>query len=395
VAERVVGAIPCGSSSLAAEPLMTALDYARELVAFDTVSVRSNVAVTDCIEGHLRRLGCEIERLEYDDANGVRKATVIGRRGSGPGGFAYFAHSDVVPAADWALSHGPFEPTVRDGRLYGRGSCDMKGSLACALAALESHAGSRLSAPVYITVTADEEVGMLGADQVAAESALFREMVAGDARGIIGEPTELDVVYAHKGGTVIRVVSHGRAAHSSTTLGLNANLAMIPFLAEMKAIHDELEHDPRWHNAEFDPPTMRFNIGINDHTHAINITAPQSVCTLYFRKMPGIDPQPIIDRILHQARACGVEAVETNYGQPLYADPRSPFVQECRELAEGAQVRTVGYGTDGARLTALQKLLVCGPGSILQAHTHDEWIALEQLERGTELYQRMIARWCL
>lgn len=373
---------------------MNALDYARDLIAFDSVSAVSNVAVTDYIEAALRRLGCEIERLEYDDAQGVRKATVIGQRGTGRGGFAYFAHSDVVPAVDWALPHGPFTPTVRDGKLYGRGACDMKGSLACALAALERRREARLTAPVYLTVTADEEVGMLGADQVAAESVLFRQMVDGEAHGIIGEPTELDVVYAHKGGTVLRVVSRGRAAHSSTTLGLNANLAMIPFLAEMRAIHDETEHDPRWQNPEFDPPTMRWNIGINDHTHAINITAPQSVCTIYFRKMPGIDVQPLVDRVFAKARECGLEITETNFGQPLYVDPNSPFVKECLELAGRERARTVGYGTDGARLTALRQLVVCGPGNIAQAHTNDEWLSLDQLERGTDLYTRMIDRWC-
>src|SRR5690606_35543394 len=136
---------------------MTALDYARELVAFDSVSAKSNVQVTDHIEAALRKLGFEIERLEYDDSNGVRKASVIGKKGKGTGGFAYFAHSDVVPVRDWALSHGPFEPTVKDGRLYGRGSCDMKGSLACALAAAEQFPAERFKQPLYITVTADEE----------------------------------------------------------------------------------------------------------------------------------------------------------------------------------------------------------------------------------------------
>jgi acetylornithine deacetylase len=373
---------------------MTALDYTREFVAFDSVSVRSNVAVTDCIEGRMRALGFELERLEYDDANGLRKASVVGKRGPGRGGMAYFAHSDVVPAADWARAQGPFEPTVDGPRLYGRGSCDMKGSLACMLAAVERIPAARLRQPVYVTVTADEEVGMLGADQIAAESRMFQEMVSGGSRGVIGEPTLLDIVYAHKGGTVIRTVAKGHAAHSSTTRGLNANLAMIPFLAEMKAIHDETLRDSRWQNREFDPPTMCWNIGINDHTHAINITAPQSVCTVYFRKMPGIDERPLVDRVMAKARECGIEAVETNFGPPVYTDPKSPYVQECLQLAGRDRPRTVGYGTDGARLTALAKLIVCGPGSIAQAHTHDEFIDLAQLELGTDLYTRMIERWC-
>lgn len=373
---------------------MTALDYARELVAFDSVSAKSNVEVTDHIEAVLRKLGFEIERLEYDDKNGVRKASVVGKKGQGTGGFAYFAHSDVVPVQDWALSHGPFEPTVKDGRLYGRGSCDMKGSLACALAAAEQFPAERLKQPLYITVTADEEIGMIGAGDVAKNSVLYREMAEGNSRGIIGEPTELDVVHGHKGGTVIRAVSKGRAAHSSTTKGLNANLAMIPFLAEMKVIHDETVSDKKWQNDDFDPPTLSFNIGINDFTYAINITPPSSVCTVYFRKMPGINVQPLVDRILAKAAECGIEAEEWNYGNPMYTDPKSPYVKECLELADRKASRTVAYGTDGALLGAIKQLVVLGPGSIAQAHTHDEWMALDQFDKGTALYSRMIERWC-
>ncbi len=110
--------------------------------------------------------------------------------------------------------------------------------------------------------------------------------------------------------------------------------------------------------------------------------------------MPGIDVQPLVERVLAKAYECGLEATETNYGQPLYIDPQSPFVRECLELAGRSTPRTVGYGTDGARLTELQQLVVCGPGSIAQAHTHDEFIELSQLESGTDLYTRMIERWC-
>jgi acetylornithine deacetylase len=371
-----------------------ALDYARELIRFDSVSSKSNVEVTDHVERTLSRLGFAVERLEYDDAQGVRKASVIAKKGAGTGGMAYFSHTDVVPAANWALDHGPFEPTIRENRLYGRGSCDMKGSLACMLAAAERLSTRKLQHPVYVTCTADEEVGMLGAKHVAEKSELFREMVAGRSRGIIGEPTELDVVHAHKGGSVIHVVSRGRAAHSSTTKGLNANLAMIPFLAEMKAIHDETLRDTKWQNAEFDPPYLSWNIGINDHTHAINITPPQSVCTVYFRKMPGVDGQELVERTLAKARECGLEATVTSFGQPLYVDPDSRFVRECLELSGRERSRTVAYGTDGAMFGDLEQLVVLGPGSIAQAHTHDEWIDLDQLERGSDLYARMMERWC-
>ena len=271
----------------------------------------------------------------------------------------------------------------------------MKGSLACMLAAAERLSGRKLKAPLYVTTTADEEVGYGGAEQVAQRSELFREMVSGGTRGLIGEPTLLEVVHAHKGTYGFRAVSRGKAAHSSTREGLNANLAMIPFLVEMKAIHDETERDPAWHNPDFDPPVVSWNIGVNDHTRAVNITAAQSICTVYFRPMPGQQPELLLERARRAAAACGVEFEAMSQAGPLYVNPQSPFVREMLELAGREESRTVAYGTDGTMLTALENLVVCGPGSVAQAHTWDEWIALEQLERGTDLYARSIERWCL
>lgn len=308
---------------------------------------------------------------------------------------AYFGHTDVVPADDWKFAeHGPFQPTVKDGRLYGRGSCDMKGSVACALAAAERTASAGLSQPLYIGCTSDEEVGYLGAEQVAKESRLFAEMVQHGTRGVIGEPTKLEVVYAHKGVCGLVATSRGRAAHSSTREGKNANLAMIPYLVEMKAIHDDTETDPAWRHAEFDPPTVCWNIGINDHTRAVNITPPQSVCTIYFRPMPGQDATVLIERARRAAAANGLEFEVKINAQPLYIDPGSPYVREALELAGRAKATTVSYGTDGAMFGALRNMIVCGPGDIAQAHTHDEFITLEALERGTALFERMMRRWC-
>ena len=373
---------------------MDALGFAKELVALESTSVFSNVAITDYIERQLGRLGFVTERLEYNDENGVAKACVIGKRGTGTGGLAYFGHTDVVPADDWSRDHGPFEPAVEGDRLYGRGSCDMKGSIACMLAAAEQSTGTQGAGPLYITCTADEEIGYGGAKQVAERSELFREMVAGKTKGIIGEPTMLEVVHAHKGTYGFAAISRGRAAHSSTRNGLNANLAMIPFLVEMKAIHDEMESDPAWQNDEFDPPTVTWNIGINDHTRAINITPPQSVCTVYFRPMPGQDAQVLVDRAKKAADAFGLEFDLQRVAPPLYVDRRSRYVQEMLRLTGNDTPRTVSYGTDGCMLSELKDLVVCGPGDIAQAHTNDEWIALDQLRRGTDLYHQLIRHWC-
>lgn len=374
---------------------MTALEYTRKLVEFESTSSLSNVPISDYVESTLKTLGFVTERLEYDDANGVRKACIVAKKGSGSGGMAYFGHTDVVPANPWAYAeHGPFQPTLKGDRLIGRGTCDMKGSVACMLAAAEQIGSKPLKHPIYVTCTADEEIGYGGAEAVAARSQLFREMVAGDANGIIGEPTKLEVVYAHKGTYGIVATSRGRAAHSSTREGLNANLKMIPFLAEMKRIHDEVEASAEWQHPEFDPPGISWNIGINDHTHACNITAPQSICTVYFRPGPDQRGSVLVERARKAAADCGIEFELRVACDAIYVDPKSAFVQEVLSVAGQTQAKTVCYGTDGALLTDLRKLVVLGPGDIAQAHTHDEFITLEQLERGTDLYARLIEHWC-
>ncbi len=374
---------------------MDALQYAKELVAFESTSVLSNVSVSDYVEQILEKLGFATERIEYDDADGIRKANVIGKQGEGSGGIAYFGHTDVVPADPWFTDeHGPFTPTVKDNKLYGRGSCDMKGSIACMLAAAEQMSAGELKQPIYITVTADEEIGYGGAAQVAKKSQLFREMVEGESNGIIGEPTMLEVVCAHKGTIWLVATSRGKAAHSSTRQGLNANLAMIPYLAEMKKIHDETESDVVWQNDEFDPPTLSWNIGINDHTKALNVTPPQSVCTVCFRPMPGQKADVLIERAQKSATDCGIDFEVRTRAEPLYVDANADFVQELLNLAGRQNPTTVSYGTDGGKFTAMKKLVVFGPGDIAQAHTHDEWIELEQLELGTQMYVQLIRHWC-
>jgi acetylornithine deacetylase len=374
---------------------MNALAYARDLIRFESTSVLSNIDISRYVEQALRDSGFETEWIEYRDDAGVPKANVVGKKGTGVGGFAYFGHTDVVPADKWfSDTHGPYDPVEVEGRLYGRGSCDMKGSVSCMLAAAARYSASDLKQPVYIVCTADEETGYVGAHHVATRSRYYREMLDHDSWGVIGEPTQLQVVYSHKGAFGFVATSHGRAAHSSTRFGINANLAMIPFLQEMKAIHDQCESDEAWHDHRFEPPTVSWNIGINDFTRAINITAPQSVCTVYFRPMPGQDAEILVRRAEEAAARHGIELLVTRRCPSFYIDPAAPYVQMMLALAEQSQPQTVCYGTDGCVFAELNNLVVFGPGDIAQAHTHDEWIDLQQLELGTEMYGRCIRRFC-
>jgi len=376
---------------------MQVVDYLQELIRFPSVSSESNSEITDCVAEWLVRLGFETERLNYDDEHGIRKSCVQARKGPASGqGLGYFCHTDVVPVSSWSFpKSGPWTPLIADGRIYGRGSCDMKGSLCCMLAAIESLHSTVLKSPLYFVATADEEIGMPGARKVVERSAMYREIVAAQARSIIGEPTQLEIVHAHKGGRAIRVTSIGRAAHSSTGLGLNANLALIPFLYEIRKLYLEMESSPEWRDDRFSPPTPSLNIVICDTNSGLNITSAKSHCTVYFRPMPGQDADGMVERMRRLAESCGLQFELLFAGSPLYTDPETPFIRELLELTSQPSSRTVAYGTDGAIFTELRNIAVCGPGDIAQAHTDDEWISLEQLERGTSLYEQAIRRWCL
>ena len=164
------------------------------------------------------------------------------------------------------------------------------------LVAAQQFSWDELKQPLYFVCTADEEVGFLGAKAVVEESKGYREMVSHGTKAIIGEPTSLEVIHAHKGSCQIIAKSIGKAAHSSTREGLNANLAMIPFLAEMKAIFELSEQDPIYKNSLFQPSTLSWNITVKDDAPAINITPGGSKCMVYLRPMPEVDHQPLLQR---------------------------------------------------------------------------------------------------
>lgn len=351
--------------------------------------------VSKYLEMKLTKHGFVVEKLEYRDKKDVRKVCLVAKKGAGTGGLAYFAHSDVVPAKSWfSKKFGPFEPRVARERLYGRGSCDMKGSIATMLAAAQKFSWDDLKRPFYFVVTADEEVGFVGAKYIVEESKQYREMVNGGTKAIIGEPTSLEVIHAHKGSIKIVAKSRGEAAHSSTTAGKNANHAMIPFLVEMKKIYDESESDIKWQNNLFNPPTFSWNILVKDNSPALNVKPSKSTCMMYVRTMPDVDVQPLLERTKKCAEECGLELSIKKFATPFYVDESSEFVTTSMKLANRNQAKSVSYGTDGGVFTEIEDKIVFGPGSIQQAHTNNEWISLEQLKLGTEIYGKMIRHWC-
>ncbi|TWU24277.1 Acetylornithine deacetylase [Novipirellula galeiformis] len=385
------------------------VDTLSRLIAFPSVSSVSNVEVTECVAEMLRSLGFETEVTTYVDFRGVEKANVLAKRmpsgatGSPAGGLAYFAHTDVVPANDWTgapqaesnqgASAGPFDATIVNDRVYGRGSCDMKGSLAAFLAAVKQVPRESQTRPLWVVCTADEETGFHGARHLVHASAGFREIVEAQPLAIIGEPTELRVIHAHKGITGFRIISHGRAGHSSTNDGVNANVAMVPMLQKIAELHQRTLSEARYQDARFDPPTLSWNFGFTDHGSAINVTPPRSEAWVSLRTMPGIDGNDLIDEARSYAASLGLEFKALEGGDPVWVDADDPCIRAMCELA-GGTAATKCYSTDGGQFSELSQRLVCGPGNIAQAHTADEWVSIDQLGQGADLYRRAIEHWC-
>ncbi|MEP3480348.1 MAG: M20 family metallopeptidase [Fuerstiella sp.] len=372
----------------------------KALIQFPTVSTTSNTECCRWIEKRLEQLGFETEFLSYTDQWGEQKSCISGCLRpandcqSNGRGLAYFCHNDVVPVDSWSFPDaGPWQATRKDDRIYGRGSCDMKGSLACLLAAVEQSSGT-LTAPLYVFCTADEEVGFHGARKIANESSLYKEVVTQQINSVIGEPTELRVVHAHKGGRILQFTAQGRAAHSSTTEGINANFLMIPFLNELNQLLQHLLSNSKYHDDRFDPSSITPNLILNDHTPAVNMTPAQSVATVYFRTMPDIDVESIVKQLLDLAKVHQIKAEKTGGGDPVFTNPTSPFVQQLLKLTGTAASETVSYGTDGGCFSELKNIVIFGPGSIRQAHTDDEYISIQQLQLGVDMFEKLIALNC-
>ncbi len=371
------------------------LRYARRLIEFDSTSSKSNRLICKYLEMKLAKHGFVVEKVEYVDPAGERKVNLIAKKGAGFGGLAYFGHVDTVPATFWSFKpSGPFAPYIQNERLYGRGACDMKGSLACMLTAAQEFDWEQLKEPLYFVCTGDEEVGFHGARAVAAESDFYREMIENRTKAIIGEPTGLEIVHAHKGSLTITACAEGKEAHSSGRDGKNANIAMIPYLQELFQLYKLTETDTRWQNPDFDPPTLSLNIGIKDNSPALNITAGRSIATAYMRPMPKIDVMPLVKRLEELGEKLGLKIDVRRACEPFWKNPDSEFVTQALKLVHRQNAKTVCYATDGGVFENLPDKIVFGPGSIAQAHTADEWISLEQLTRGTELYAKMIQTWC-
>jgi acetylornithine deacetylase len=365
------------------------VELTQRLIAFPSPSQQSNESVAGYLATLLRELDFSVEELSFMDGE-HRKVSLVARKGAGSGGLGIFSHSDTVPgdANGWE----PFNPVLEGGRVIGRGAADMKGAVAASIVAAAPYQSNQLRAPLTVVVTADEEIGYGGAKQVVAES----KALAGNwpTYGIIGEPTRMKPVYAHKGGVRFYVTANGVAAHTSTDKGISANFLIAPFLAEMAELNAYVKREPRFQNREFDPPTNGFNLVMNDGNTAANVTAPKTVVTVGFRPMPNDSREEVIERILAAAKKYDLE-VDWYLHEPFYVDRDSPLIKAALVATELPAAETVPFGTEAAIFKDQMQLVILGPGDIAQAHTKGEWVEVDQLHRAVEVYRKLIDHFCL
>ncbi|WP_439594507.1 M20/M25/M40 family metallo-hydrolase [Falsiroseomonas sp.] len=357
------------------------LRLAADLIAIDSRSSLSNLPVADRIEQELS--GFEVERLDYADANGVAKRVLVAHKGP-RGGYALSGHMDTVPATGWESD--PWAPRLdADGLLHGLGSVDMKGQVAAAIIAAQ-----RAPADVGATllITTDEETTKAGARRIARDSALARSL---DLQGIfVVEPTGLVPVRGHRSHIAFTATAHGVQAHSSTGKGVNANWKLLPFLVAMRAVHDELRTNPALQDADYDPPFSDFNLILDNHGTAMNVTVAKATAQIKFRYSAKVDPKPILQAVRQAAREAGVELAEQMEGFPPELPADHPFVARATRLTNRAP-RTAPYGTDASELQALAPCVVLGPGDIALAHTPREYVRAQDLLDAVPVFARALA----
>ena len=368
------------------------------LVAFATISDRSNLDLIGFVEAHLAALG--VETLRVPDPVEA-KASLIARIGPAvAGGVVLSGHTDVVPVEGQPWTCDPFTLTERDGRLFGRGTCDMKGFLACALAAAPAMARAPLNRPIYLALSHDEEIGCLAAP------AMIEALLARHPRPeavIVGEPSLMRVVSGHKAGWGFNVRVRGHEVHSSLIhTGVSAVMVAARLVAWMDAAM--AENAAKGGGEPFVPPWTTLHAGTIHGGTAANIAARDCVISGEIRMLPDEPPEAWRARLMAEAARLEAEAqaiapgarvtVESHHVLPALApEPDGAAERLARQLTGHNGVEVVSYQAEAGQFQEQGlSTVICGPGSIEQAHQPDEFISISQLEAGAAFMDRLIAR---
>jgi acetylornithine deacetylase len=373
----------------------------RKLIAFPTVSRDSNVALIEFVRGTLAQYEPSV-RLTYDDER--TKANLFATLGPrGEGGIVLSGHTDVVPTEGQDWHTDPFEMVEKDGKLYGRGTSDMKGFIACVLAALPGYMKRGLETPLHLAFTYDEEVGCIGVGRLIAD---LKRAGVRPRSCIVGEPTEMRPVIAHKGKKGYRCTVRGLAGHSAyAPHGVNAVEYAAEAVAFLKGLERRYVGEGPFDRG-FDVAHTTIHTGVIRGGTALNVIPHECVFDFEFRHLPGDDPDRILQELKDYIARLEPEmrAVHPGAGftiEPLSAipvldtGPESEIAGLAQELSGSTGIAKVSFGTEASQFhRAGIPTVVCGPGSIREAHKPNEYVTLEQIERCDRFLARLGDRVC-
>ena len=360
------------------------------LVGFASVVGRPNAPVVEFVADHLAGHGIACRRLPGPGPEGDRANLFATIGPADRPGYILSAHLDVVPAGEPGWLADPFTLRREGARLIGRGACDMKGYVAAMLALVPELAAMRLSAPIHIALSYDEEAGCRGVPHLIAR---LPELCAPPLGCIVGEPTGLRPVLAHKGKAAIRLVAEGRAAHSSRPdLGVNAIHRLLPALnavaAEAAALADHGARDDR-----FAPPHSTLQVGTLSGGQAINIVPDRAAAEVEARAIAGADPMAVLAPVIAAAEAAGVTVEPMSAYPPLALAADHPLAHLAEAISGAVPLGAVSFGTEaGLYQAAGVPAVICGPGDIARAHRPEEYLLQEELAGAVAMLRRLAAR---
>ena len=374
-------------------------DILQRLVAFDTTSRNSNLALIDFVSVYLYRYGVESE-LVYD-ASG-EKANLYATIGpEEKPGVMLSGHTDVVPVDGQNWSTNPFELIEKDSKLYARGSADMKGFIACVLAAVPKMVESDVQTPINLAFSYDEEIGCIG---VRTLIDMLEQQPVKPAMAIIGEPTSMQAIIGHKGKCAFDVNVTGCNAHSAyTTEGVNAVIYAARLVNFIYEFQQRIVANGPFDN-DYRVPYSTLHVGTIDGGTAANIVPANCRFDFEIRHLPEQDPQAIIDEIKDFAAQTLLPEMRTVFSEAniqftektqypgLFTAPDEQIVQFVKSLLGDDSHGKVSFGTEGGLFSERLGVpaVVCGPGSILQAHRADEFVAVDQIDRCDRMIDRLI-----
>ncbi len=368
-----------------------------QLVAINSVSTEPNAPLVDYLQQRCEGAGFAVKRFTYADDVGIEKINLVALAGGSiadpiEAELALVGHSDTVPFdPNWSEA---LTLTERDGKLYGRGSCDTKAFIAAALTAIEEVELSNLKRPLALVFTADEEIGLRGAKHLAQIKALRARYC------IVGEPTSLQPIRAGKGYSLAAVVLQGREAHSAyPALGSSAVFRAARLINRLERISEQIKLD---RHEGFNPPFTTLNVGLISGGTAKNVIAGKCSFTLEWRPIPTQKPAFVLD-LLNEAIEeekkmdpefeCEISSGRNDSG--FETSESSPLV-DLLEEATGKKAGSVAFGTEAAQMTLLgSEAVVIGPGDIREAHRTGEFVPIDELNSCVKVLSVAINKLCL